>query len=570
MLEQIEELIKQAVESVEDSDSSKLEITPATQEKFGDYQTNIALQHAKVLRRAPIQIAEEFKNSIPENNLIEKVEVAPPGFLNIHLKKSYIDDMLIKVSEDEHLGVEQLSEASTVVLDYSSPNIAKTMHVAHLRSTIIGDALKRIFQARGYKTIADNHLGDWGTQFGKLLYAYKNFDADYGVPNESIEFLEKLYQDFVARSKEDESLNDRAREEVAALQRKEEPNYSLWKKFIEISLEEFQTVYDRLDVKFDRAYGESHYNDDLAGVLSDLQSKGVCKESEGAQVVFFANDELPPIPVQKRDGSFLYSTTDIATVKDRIDNDKPAQILYVTDNRQKLHFRQVFSISSQLGYECDFVHIPFGLMKFGEGAIMSTKEGQVISLKSFLDEAQNRSFEKLDETLKGADYSEDYRKEIARVVGTAAVKYQDLSQNPGSDITFTWEKALNLEGNSAPYLLYSYARIQAMYRKYVAQFGELTVSVKPAIHHHLEKRIALQILGFDQAVKQASSLYRPNIIADYVYNLSSRFATFYNQVSILKEEDPEIRASRMALALLTARVLQRGLQLLGIETLDRM
>ena len=300
--------------------------------------------------------------------------------------------------------------------------------------------------------------------------------------------------------------------------------------------------------------------------MTDLKDKNICRESEGAQVVFFDEDKLPPIPIQKSDGSYLYSTTDVATVKTRVSEFKPSNILYVTDNRQKLHFEQLFEICSLLGLSTKLKHIPFGLMKFGAGTIMSTKEGQVISLKDLLDEAEQKAYQ----VLKDTDYSETEKLEIARVVGISAIKYQDLSQNPSTDITFTWDKALNLEGNSAPYLLYAYARIQAIYRKYQDQVGPLHSDIKIKITEEIEKDLCLQLFRFNEVIQLARENCRPNLIADYIYQLSSLFASFYNQASILRAKTNETRDSRMALALLTGRVLKKGLNILGIETLDRM
>ena len=566
MIQELKRRFKIALTKIENTDPNRLEITPATQKVFGDFQTNVAMQHAKLLKQNPRQIADNIIAELDETECFEKVEVVGPGFINIFLKTEFIEHHINHLSKDDLLGIHQTECDQPIIIDYSAPNVAKTMHVAHIRSTIIGDALKRIYRACGFKVLADNHIGDWGTQFGKLLYAYKNFDIPEETDRNSVSFLEKLYQQFVALAKEDSTLNDHARAEVASLQREEEPNYSLWQKFISISLTEFESVYSRLNVNFDMQRGESYYNSILSDVVEDLKNKNICRESEGAQVVFFDEDKLPPIPVQKSDGSYLYSTTDVATVKTRVNEFKPSNILYVTDNRQKLHFEQLFEMCSLLGLSTKLKHIPFGLMKFGAGTIMSTKEGQVISLKDLLDEAEQKAYQ----VLKDTDYSETEKLEIARVVGISAIKYQDLSQNPSTDITFTWDKALNLEGNSAPYLLYAYARIQAIYRKYEDQVGSLPNDIKIKITEEIEKDLCLQLFRFNEVIQLARENCRPNLIADYIYQLSSLFASFYNQASILRAKTNEIRDSRMALALLTGRVLKKGLNMLGIETLDRM
>lgn len=566
MIQELKTCFIKVLHTIEGTDVSRLEITPSTQKIFGDFQTNVAMQHSKILRKNPREIANLIVQLIQKPTFVDKLEIVGPGFINIFLKNDHIEQSIQKLSQDEFLGISQVGANQTVVIDYSAPNVAKTMHVAHIRSTIIGDSLKHIYRACGYTVMADNHIGDWGTQFGKLLYAYKHFDIEDNERTDTVPFLESLYQKFVALAKEDNDLNKYAREEVAALQRKEEPNYSLWKKFISISLKEFESVYSRLGISFDMQRGESFYNSMLPEVVENLKSKGICRESEGAQVVFFPEDHLPPIPVQKSDGSFLYATTDIATVKTRVVEFKPDFILYVTDNRQKLHFRQVFEIAKTLEWNTSFKHIPFGLMKFGEGTIMSTKEGQVISLKSLLDEAEQKAYD----VLKQTTYAETEKREIARVVGISAIKYQDLSQNPATDIVFTWEKALNLEGNSAPYLLYAYARIQAIYRKYQDQFGDLSESALFKLSNESERDLSLHLFKFDSAVQLARENCRPNIIADYIYQLSSLFASFYNQSSILRAESTELRDSRMKLALMVGKVLKKGLDMLGIETLDRM
>jgi arginyl-tRNA synthetase len=567
MHNQIHDLFVKALEQIENTDIDKLEITAATNAKFGDLQTNVAMQHAKLLRKSPLQIAELIVSMIPENNIIDKVEVVKPGFINVFLSTEFINQSLHNVFNDEHLGIPQLSDAPCVVMDFSSPNVAKTMHIAHIRSTIIGDALRRIYSACGCKVIADNHLGDWGTQFGKLIYAWNNFEKP--SDKEGVELLESLYQEFVRKAEEDDTLNDHARAELAKLQKKEEPNYSLWQEFIQMSLKEFHQIYDELDVHFDTEHGESFYNDELPGVIDALKEKDLCKESDGAQVVFFPEDEFPPYLVQKKDGSFLYATTDIATIQHRRKNYNPQQAIYITDSRQSLHFRQLFRVSELLGYDINLNHVAFGMMKFEEGAVMSTRKGNVIRLRDFIDEAQRRA--KL-EIRDNGDYSDEEKDEIARVVGIGAIKYQDLSQNPASDITFTWDKALSMDGNSAPYLQIAYARVQGIKRRYAENFGELDLSnAKFHITHDLEKALALQIFEFGNVVHQARKSNKPNLIADYVYQLASKYASFYSGTPpVLKEQDVAVREGRVLLSDSTARIISRGLSLLGIQTLDRM
>ncbi|MCO4784034.1 MAG: arginine--tRNA ligase [Candidatus Cloacimonetes bacterium] len=575
ILDLIHNEVKKALTQIENTDSSKLDIVVATNNKFGDFQTNVALQHAKILRKKPLDIAQDIADRLQSSPLFSKVEIANPGFINISIDTQTINSLLTDMSSCQYNGISQTKSNETIIIDYSSPNVAKTMHVAHLRSTIIGDALKRIYKACGYNALGDNHIGDWGTQFGKILYAYKNFEHPTDIEKDSVAMLEKIYQEFTQKAEEDSTLDDYARQELVSLQKKEEPNYSLWKKFISISLKEFHRVYKRLDITFDMENGESFYNDNLQGIIDQLQSKKLCQESKGAQVVFFEDDKYPPCLVQKNDGSFLYATTDLATVFHRQNKLNANKAIYVTDNRQKLHFQQFFHISELMGKDYELEHVMFGLMKFGEGTVMSTRKGAVISLQFLLDEAEKRAFD----VILDRDYSEEEKKEIARVVGIGAIKYQDLSQNPMTDITFTWEKALNLEGNSAPYLQYAYARAQSIHRKFVETFPDHDLkSSKYCIDfvdggsskETIEKELALHILMYGHAVHHAKNQNKPNLIADYLYQLSSKFSSFYNQVPILKEESQSKRGSLILLSDLCAKTLKDGLNLLGIETLERM
>lgn len=575
ILDLIHNEVSNALTQIENADVSKLDIVVATNNKFGDFQTNVALQHAKILRRKPLEIAQEIADKLQSSDLFSKVEIANPGFVNMTICTKVINVQLAAMNTCEFNGISQTESSDTIIIDYSSPNVAKTMHVAHLRSTIIGDALKRIYKACGYNALGDNHIGDWGTQFGKILYAYKNFEHPKDIEEDSVAMLEKIYQEFVQKAESDSSLDDYARKELVSLQKKEEPNYSLWKKFIEISLKEFHRVYKRLDINFDMENGESFYNDDLQGIIDKLTDKNLCQESKGAQVVFFEDDKYPPCLVQKNDGSFLYATTDLATVFHRQNKLNADKAIYVTDNRQKLHFQQFFHISEQLGRRYDLEHVMFGLMKFGEGTVMSTRKGAVISLQFLLDEAEKRAHD----VILDRDYSDEEKKEIARVVGIGAIKYQDLSQNPMTDITFTWEKALNLEGNSAPYLQYAYARAKSIHRKFLETYSadelknvEFTIDFVDggASKETVEKELALHILMYGHAVHHAKSQNKPNLIADYLYQLSSKFSSFYNQVPILKEETISKRSSLIHLSNLCANTLKSGLNLLGIETLERM
>ncbi len=560
------ELFQKALQTIEGADPALVEITPATQLKFGDFQTNVAMQHARLLKKKPRDIAEEIVAALPENEIILSTEIMGPGFINIRLQEKSLGRALLDQYQNEFLGVEQSGAGKTVIVDYSSPNVAKTMHVAHLRSTIIGDALKRIFLARGFRVLGDNHIGDWGTQFGKLLVAYNRFERPEELAKDSVELLEYLYQEFNRRTEEDPSLEDEARSELARLQKKEEPNFSLWQKFISISLAEFEKVYSRLGVEFELVRGESFYNDMLHETVDHLKATEIVRESEGAMVAFFEEDKFPPCLVQKRDGAFLYASTDIATVRSRVEEFQPERIVYVTDSRQKLHFQQFFDITRRAGFTARLEHVMFGLMRFGEGMVMSSRKGAVIPLAELLDQAEQKALD----VVADQEYSEEDKKEIARVVGVGAVKYQDLSQNPASDIVFTWDKALNLQGNSAPYLQYAYARVQGLSRRYTEQFGELPQRGEIAIESDTVRGLVLLLMEYSNIVLRASETCKPNGIADWLFQLSQSYSSFYNQHPILREEAEELRQSRMLLSLITARHLKHGLNLLGIEVLERM
>lgn len=566
LMKTLTDLFRKALQTMEGADPALVEITPATQLKFGDFQTNVAMQHARLLKKKPREIAEEIVAALPENDTILSTEVMGPGFINIRLQENCLGEALFRQSEDEFLGVEQSGKNQTVIVDYSSPNVAKTMHVAHLRSTIIGDALKRILRSQGYRVLGDNHIGDWGTQFGKLLVAYNRFERPEDLPEDSVALLENLYQEFVRRAETDPSLEDEARSELARLQKKEEPNFGLWQKFISISLAEFEKVYQRLGVEFELVRGESFYNDMLQETIHHLKEKGIVRESDGAQVAFFEEDKFPPCLVQKRDGAFLYASTDIATVKNRVEEFLPKRIVYVTDSRQKLHFEQFFDITQRAGYEARLEHVMFGLMRFGEGMVMSTRKGTVIPLAELLDQAEQKALD----VIADQEYSAEDKKEIARVVGIGAVKYQDLSQNPASDIVFTWEKALNLQGNSAPYLQYAYARVQGLSRRYAAQFESLPESGALVLESDTIRGLILHLLEYGNIVGWAGEACKPNIIADWLFQLAQSYSSFYNQHPILREESQALRQSRMLLSLIVARHLKHGLNLLGIEVLERM
>lgn len=550
--------------------SEKINIENSTKKEFGDFQTNFAMMNSKAIGKNPREIATTLVENFKENDLIEKLEIAGPGFINIHLKNNFLNNEVKKI-DNEKYDFSFLNVDETVIIDYSSPNIAKRMHIGHLRSTIIGDAIKRILDFIGFKTISDNHIGDWGTQFGKLIVAYNKWLDKEAYEADPIGELERIYVLFSDEAKKDPTLEDVARNELRKLQMGDEQNNKLWKEFIEISLKEYNKVYDRLGVKFDHYFGESFYNDLMPNVLEELKEKNIAKEDQGALVVFFEEDKLPPALVQKKDGSFLYATSDLATIKFRKNELNVDKAVYVTDERQQNHFKQVFEISEMLGapYNYEKSHVYFGIMRFGDGMIFSSRSGNIIRLVDLLDEAKKQVKSVIDE--KNPNIPEDEKEKIAEIVGTGAIKYFDLSQNRTSDILFTWDKVLSFEGNTGPYLQYTYARIQSILRKLKEE--NISVENNDIIlddMFDIERELAVALLRFPQTVVKSYETYRPNIIADYLFDTAKLFNNFYNSKSILKETDKKVMDARILLAQKTASILKQGLNLLGIETVDRM
>ncbi len=548
----------------------KIDIQNSTKKEFGDFQTNFAMVSSKLIGKNPREIANMLVDNFKENDIIEKLEIAGPGFINIYLKNSFLNEEIKKV-ENEKYDFSFLNTDKTVIIDYSSPNIAKRMHIGHLRSTIIGDSIKRILQFLGFHTLADNHIGDWGTQFGKLIVAYKNWLNKKAYEEDPIGELERIYVQFSDEAKKNPALEDEAREELKKLQLGDEDNQKLWKEFIDISLKEYNKIYDRLDVNFDYYYGESFYNDMMPSVLEELKEKGIAREDQGALVVFFENDKLPPAIVQKKDGSFLYTTSDLATMKFRKDELNVDEAVYLTDDRQQNHFKQVFEIGEMLGkpYNYKKTHVVFGIMRFGDGMIFSSRSGNIIRLVDLLDEAKTQVKKVIDE--KNPNIPEDEKENIAEIVGSGAIKYFDLSQNRTSDITFTWDKVLSFEGNTGPYLQYTYVRIMSIFRKLKEE--NINVENENIILEDMtgiERELATELLRFPQAVVKSYESYRPNIIADYLFDMAKLFNNFYNSSSILKEKNKKVMDARILLSEKTAFVLKEGLSLLGIKTVDRM
>lgn len=549
-----------------DIETKKIEVSVATNEKFGDFQTNFAMMNSKIIGKNPRAIAQEIVDNLEPNNVIDKLEIAGPGFINIFLKSEYLGELL-KKSRNEKYDFSFLNRDGDVIIDFSSPNIAKRMHIGHLRSTIIGDSVARIYRYLGYHLVADNHIGDWGTQFGKLIIGYRRWLNQEAYKENAIEELERVYVEFTKQSEEHPELEEEARLELKKLQDGDEENYALWKEFIKVSLDEYEKLYKRLDVHFDTYYGESFYHPMMQGVVDELVEKGLAVEDDGAKVVFFPEeDNLFPCIVQKKDGAFLYSTSDIATIKFRRENYNVNKLIYLTDERQQDHFKQFFKITEMLGWDVEKYHIWFGIMRFADG-VFSTRKGNVIRLEQLLDEGKKRAYDIVNE--KNPDLSVEEKDQIAEVVGVGAIKYADLSQNRQSPIIFEWDKILSFEGNTAPYLQYSYARIQSILRKAAAEGKEIDYSKKIKIENKQERALADHIATFPMVVLKAAESFKPNIIADYLFELSKKFNSFYNSCPILNQED-DILYSRGLIAKVAGETIKEGLSLLGIKTLDRM
>lgn len=560
-------------------------IKPVQDSRHGDYQANFAMALAKALGRKPQDLAKDISQRLPPDGSIERFEVAGPGFVNFHFRASWLAEQVRLLAADSRLGVSVAARPHTYVIDYSSPNVAKPLHVGHLRSTIIGDALARILRFLGHRVIADNHVGDWGTQFGILLYGYKHFRDDAALKVDPIREMARIYLHVrgLMKSDEDDATDDpiaeAARQETAKLHAGDPENVKLWKMFMPWCMEEIDQIYRRLDVHFDHTHGESFYNPMLPDVVTDLLKRGIAEESQGAVAIFFGENE-PPALIRKKDGAFTYTTSDLATIKYRVKEWNPHAMLYVVDARQALHFKNLFAAARRSGYtEAVLEHVSFGSVLGDNRRPLKTREGGTIELNSLLDEAVERggaAYESSFRERRAAgkdvpDVGADERRRIAEVVGIGVVKYADLSQNRTSDYVFSWEKMLATDGNTATYMQYAYARNRSIFReggenpeRYRANPPSVTLD-QPA-----ERALGLQLLRFPEAVDAAAQDYRPNAITAYLWDLSKAFSGFYQTCPVLKAESPPLRESRLLLCDLTARVIQKGLDLLGIKTVERM
>ena len=555
-------------------------VAPTNNPKFGDYQSNVALSLAKPLKQNPRAIAQSIIDNLAIEDMCETPTIAGPGFINFMLKSNYIGELLQKIQPDPRLGIAQVESTDKVIVDFSSPNIAKEMHVGHLRSTIIGDAIARILEFRGYDVLRLNHVGDWGTQFGMLIAYLREAYPEALTTADALDIgdLVSLYKKAKVRFDEDEEFKQTAREEVVKLQAGAEDSRHAWQLLCDQSRREFQVIYDSLDIKLEER-GESFYNPFLEDIVSELDKTGLLEKSEGAMCVFldgFTNKDGNPLPliVQKSDGGFNYATTDLSAIKYRVKEDKAKRIIYVTDAGQANHFAGVFQVAKKAGIlpeEVEVVHVPFGLVQGKDGKRLKTRSGATVKLKDLLDEAVIRTKDDLETRLKEEERSEtpEFIDRVAEVVGLSAVKYADLSQNRTSDYKFDYDKMLDLKGNTAPYLLYAYVRVQGVSRKGNIDFSQLDGDTEIVLTEDTELALAKHILQLEEVIKEVEQSLLPNRICLYLFELSQKFNQFYEQCDILNADDPQ-KTSRLILADLTARTIKLGLSLLGIEVLERM
>jgi arginyl-tRNA synthetase len=555
-------------------------LVPASNPKFGDYQANVALSLSKKLGMQPRAIASAIVDKLEISDICESPEIAGPGFINLKLKTSYLEAQINAVNADPRLGVPVAATPQREVVDFSSPNIAKEMHVGHLRSTIIGDSIARILEFRGHDVVRLNHVGDWGTQFGMLIAYLREVYPDALTTANALDIgdLVSFYRQAKQRFDEDEVFQETARQEVVRLQAGAEDTLHAWKLLCEQSRREFQVIYDLLDIKLTER-GESFYNQFLPTIVAELENTGLLVENQGAKCVFldgFTNREGEPLPliVQKSDGGYNYATTDLAALRYRVQEDLAKRIIYVTDAGQANHFAQFFQVARKAGWvpeDVELVHVPFGLVLGEDGKKFKTRSGDTVRLRDLLDEAVSRAYTDLDLRLKelGREETEEFIHNVAKVIGMSAVKYADLSQNRTSNYVFSYDKMLSLKGNTAPYLLYAYVRIQGISRAGKIDFNHLDSNAKIALSAEAEFNLAKHLLQLDEIIAEVEKELLPNRLCDYLYQLSEKFNKFYENCPVLKSEDP-VKTSRLLLCNLTARTLKLGLNLLGIQVLERM
>lgn len=555
-------------------------LVPASQAKFGDYQSNAPLSLAKPLGQPPRAIATQILQHLAIADLCEPPSIAGPGFINFSLKPAYLAAQLEQIQGDARLGIAPVKPPQRVVVDFSSPNIAKEMHVGHLRSTIIGDCIARILEFQGHDVLRLNHVGDWGTQFGMLITYLREVCPQVLTTSDALDLgdLVAFYKRAKQRFDEDEAFRETARQEVVQLQAGAADTRRAWQLLCEQSRREFQQIYDRLDIQVTER-GESFYNFLLPSVVADLAQQGLLVEDQGARCVFlegFTNKEGDPQPliIQKSDGGYNYATTDLAAIRYRIQQDQAERILYVTDAGQANHFAQVFQVAQRAGWVPEgvaLIHVPFGLVLGEGGKKLKTRAGDTIRLRDLLDEAIARARNDLETRLvaEGRQETPAFIAQVAQVIGIGAVKYADLSQNRTSNYIFSYDKMLSLQGNTAPYLIYAYVRVQGISRKGQINFEQLTQQPQILLQEEPELVLAKHLLQLQEVLDQVATDLMPNRLCQYLFELSQKFNQFYDRCPVLSAAEP-LRTSRLVLSDLTARTLKLGLSLLGIQVVERM
>jgi arginyl-tRNA synthetase len=567
----------------------------ATQDpKHGDYQANCAMSLAKVVNKGidrnkpgmtPREIAQDIADRFDPSGPLEKPEVAGPGFINVRFRSDWLAGAVGAMAKDPRLGITKTTP-KTYVIDFSGPNVAKPMHVGHLRSTIIGDALARLLRHLGHTVITDNHLGDWGTQFGILLYGFKHHLDKDAFAADPVRELARLYvkirglESTDEDEEKDDPIADAYRAETAKLHAGDAENLRLWQDFMPACLDEIDRIYRRLDVVFDHTYGESFYNPMLPSVVDDLLSRGIARESNGAIAIFHSEKEHPAL-VRKKDGAFTYTTTDLATIRYRVDTWKPDAILYVVDFRQGLHFKNLFAAARRWGYDkVALEHVSFGSVLEKTGRPFSTRKGGAPELGDLLDEAVERAAAMYEANLREArergsdeidELSAAEKKDLYEAIGVGAVKYADLSQNRTSDYKFDFDKMIAMTGNTAAYMQYAYARNRSIFRKADADV-DLYRTTPPHVYLESdhERALAVQLLRFEEALRQAEAELQPSVLTSYLWDTAKVYSGFFQNCPVVKAPTPLLRESRLLLCDLTARVLQQCLALLGIRTVERM
>ena len=641
------------VELTEKPDELLEMVRPSQDAKFGDYQANFAMPLGKRLNRPPRDIAQQIVSKVELEHLCQSPEIAGPGFINLRLDDQWLQQQLSDLLVDERIGVTKVETPRTIVIDYSSPNVAKPMHVGHIRSTVIGDALCRTLRFLGHRVISDNHLGDWGTQFGMIIYGYKHFLDDQEFQRQPVMELARLYrlvrrlmdyQEGLARlpevaqqvekleeriqaqrdlvnssdqpadkkekkslgrlqgqlaelqqeqsrserslgaTRSDEKLGPlleqhsdigrRVLEETARLHEGDAENIALWEQFLPVCRDDIVRIYDRLDISFDVELGESFYHDRLAGIVQDCVQRGLAQDSEGATCIFLEGFDTPMI-IRKRDGAFLYATTDLATIKYRLQTWNPDALLYVVDFRQSEHFSKLFAAARQIDdHPLELVHVSFGTVLGDDGRPFKTRSGDTVGLDGLLDEAVGRAHQTVcenDTSKPIPELSEAQRHHIAEVVGIGALKYADLAQNRTSDYVFSYDKMLAMNGNTATYMQYSYARVHGIISRGNVKMEELRQSQTTILlSHPAERALAIKIVQFPEALDHTVADYRPNLLTNYLFELAQCYSNFFENCPVLKADSEAERNSRLLLCDLTARIIKQGLGLLGIGVVDKM